>query len=156
MTPLAYSTNRRFEWFSSTVTLGLGVGILLSLMLGIKVSGAFIVIMSKWALRLDQVGAALVIIGSLGCVALYANGKWGGAGCYLRWIGCVLRLGIWLHLFGGVYNVLTERGEFFPVIVVWVILAAYECWSIIDSIRDRLAYETSPMTAVSENASADS
>lgn len=157
--PVSYSSNRKFEWFSSIAVLFLGIGVLLSLAADYKITGAFMML-TRHGFSMIEIGSLMTVIGGFGCVTLWANSRWKGPGCYARWACSICRLFIFTNMLGGAIIVLVEQKEFFPGLVLWTALFIFDGLAIIDAFRDRMFYfeQTAATEAltVSENATVPS
>lgn len=138
MIPTLHSTNRLFEWAAAVIMIQMGLGVLLSVSIGFKVSGAFVVLTS-FGLNFWQVGLLVTFLGFGRVFALYANGRW-RYGCYVRAAGCAAGVLMWVQLFCGVVDMMTKGQELFIVVFVWQTFVVIEMISIGRSLRDLSAH----------------
>lgn len=148
MRPTLHCTNRLFEWAMSLIMLQMGVGVFVADWCGVKIIGAF-TILNAMGLHMSGVALLFAIVGSLRCLALYANGKWRN-GCYVRAAGCAAGVIVWVQMFAGILIVLLTSQRLFMVLFVWSTFAVFEFASLCRSILDLRSYST--VSRVSENA----
>lgn len=131
-----------FEWAVSIVMTKIGLGVFIALWLDVDISQTFTVFVG-WGLSADNVGMLFLIVGSVRCYALYANGQWHRYGCYTRAAGSAIGVIIWMQLFVGVLEAIAQSKLLYVGIFVWSTFSIFDFFSLCRSILDCAAYRVS-------------